>query len=151
MAGLAAGCLLATGLFAFGGAALAFVGVAALSVFTAPFLLPNLRPLRDDTVKADAATIAIREHLPKVKVEVQDVHNLTTAPNAESAGLGPTRVVVLWDTLFHGRFTRREYPGAISRCFARWLSTRRSPSGRPCRSRARRPPPRHPRPSPRAG
>jgi Zn-dependent protease with chaperone function len=37
---------------------------------------------------------------------VQDVHEFTTAPNAESVGLGPTRRVILWDTLLG--FPRRE-------------------------------------------
>jgi STE24 endopeptidase len=95
-------------------AAPTFVALAALSAFMAPFLLPNLRPLRDGVLKADAASIARREHLRPVKVEVQDVHNLTTAPNAESAGLGPTRVVILWDTLLHGRFTRREIDAILA-------------------------------------
>jgi STE24 endopeptidase len=95
-------------------AAPAFVALAALSVFTGPFLLPNLRPLRDEVLKADAASIALRERLPRIKVKVQDVHNLTTAPNAESAGLGPTRVVILWDTLLHGRFTRREIDAILA-------------------------------------
>jgi len=34
------------------------------------------------------------------------VHEFTTAPNAESVGLGPTRRVILWDTLLG--FPRRE-------------------------------------------
>jgi STE24 endopeptidase len=41
-------------------------------------------------------------------VEVQDVHRFTTQVNAEAVGLGPTRRVVLWDTLLGGRFSRGE-------------------------------------------
>ena len=39
---------------------------------------------------------------------VQDVSRDITAPNAESVGLGPTRRVVLWDTLLDGRFSHSE-------------------------------------------
>jgi STE24 endopeptidase len=58
--------------------------------------------------------LAKREGLPRIRVEVQNVHQLTAAPNAESAGLGPTRVVVLWDTLFQGHFTRREIDAILA-------------------------------------
>ena len=46
--------------------------------------------------------------MPGTQAEVQDVHRFTTAPNAESVGFGPTRRVILWDTLLDGRFDRRE-------------------------------------------
>jgi STE24 endopeptidase len=39
---------------------------------------------------------------------VQKVRKQTTAPNAEAVGIGPSRRVILWDTLLDGRFTRRE-------------------------------------------
>jgi STE24 endopeptidase len=39
---------------------------------------------------------------------VQDVHSDTSAANAFAAGLGPSRRVVLWDTLLDGRFTLGE-------------------------------------------
>jgi len=39
---------------------------------------------------------------------VQRVSRSITAPNAESVGFGPTRRVVLWDTLLDGRFSRNE-------------------------------------------
>ncbi|TMK42379.1 MAG: hypothetical protein E6G56_01605 [Actinobacteria bacterium] len=98
-------------------AAPTFVALAALATFTTPFLLPSLRPLRGQLLKADAALFARREGVPGVKVKVQNVHELTTAPNAESAGLGPTRVVVLWDTLLHGRFSRKEIDAILAHEF----------------------------------
>jgi STE24 endopeptidase len=98
-------------------AAPTFVGLAALATFTTPFLIPDLRPLRGEVLKADAALFARREGVPGVKVKVQDVHRLTTAPNAEAAGLGPTRVVVLWDTLLHGRFKRKEIDAILAHEF----------------------------------
>ena len=53
-------------------------------------------------------SLARIEGIPGTKAEVQDVHRFTTAPNAESVGFGPTRRVILWDTLLNGRFDRRE-------------------------------------------
>jgi STE24 endopeptidase len=44
----------------------------------------------------------------KVPVRVQSVHRLTALPNAEAVGLGPTRRVILTDTLLSGRFTDRQ-------------------------------------------
>ena len=52
--------------------------------------------------------LARHEDVPGTRAEVQDVHRFTTAPNAESVGFGPTRRVILWDTLLDGRFDRRE-------------------------------------------
>jgi len=36
------------------------------------------------------------------------VHKETTAANAEATGLGPSRRIILWDTLLDGRFSRGE-------------------------------------------
>src|SRR5262249_296510 len=49
-----------------------------------------------------------KEGLADTRLDVQDVHRFTTAPNAESVGLGPTSTVVLWDTLLDGRFSSAE-------------------------------------------
>jgi STE24 endopeptidase len=59
-------------------------------------------------VRTDERTLARIEGIPHTKVVVQDVHRFTTAPNAESVGFGPTRALILWDTLLDGRFDRRE-------------------------------------------
>ena len=40
-----------------------------------------------------------QQGLPRIPVEVAEVKEFTTAPNAEAAGLGPSRRVILWDTL----------------------------------------------------
>ena len=41
------------------------------------------------------------------RVYVEHVSDTTTQANAEAIGLGPTRRIVLWDTLLDGRFSRR--------------------------------------------
>jgi STE24 endopeptidase len=52
-----------------------------------------------------------------VEVKVQKVRKQTTAPNAEAVGIGPSRKVILWDTLLDGRFTRREVRTVIAHEF----------------------------------
>jgi STE24 endopeptidase len=87
----------------------AIVGVGVLVAFITPFLIPSVHRLHDPQLRADARQLQREEGLPKIPVEVQDVHEFTTAPNAESVGLGPTRRVILWDTLIRrNRFTREQ-------------------------------------------
>ena len=86
----------------------AIVGVGILLAFITPFLIPSVHRLHDPQLRADARRLEQVEGLPGISVKVQDVHQFTTAPNAESVGLGPTRRVILWDTLLGGRFPRRE-------------------------------------------
>ena len=86
----------------------AIVAVGVLLAFITPFLIPSVHRLHDPQLRADARRLEQVEGLPGISVKVQDVHQFTTAPNAESVGLGPTRRVILWDTLLGGRFPRRE-------------------------------------------
>lgn len=89
-------------------AAPVFAGLALLSTFLSVYLIADTRPLRDPATAADVRALARSEGIPGTKAEVQDVHRFTTAPNAESVGFGPTRRLILWDTLLDGRFNRRE-------------------------------------------
>jgi STE24 endopeptidase len=84
-----------------------FAALALLSTFLSIYLIPGTHPLRDPVIAADARTFAATEGVPGTKVLVQKVSRSVTAPNAEAVGLGPTRRVVLWDTLLDGRFSRR--------------------------------------------
>jgi STE24 endopeptidase len=84
----------------------AIVAVGVLVAFISPFLLPSVHRLHDAGLRADARELERVEKLPRIPVKVQEVHTFTTAPNAESLGLGPTRRVILWDTL--GGFPRGE-------------------------------------------
>jgi len=85
----------------------AFVGLVALFAFVLPYLTPGLSPARP-ALKAEARQLARTEGTDPVRVDVQDVDADTTAPNAEAMGLGPTRRVVLWNTLVDGRFTAKQ-------------------------------------------
>lgn len=89
-------------------AAPVFAALTLLSVFVSPFVIPNTHPLRDPSIAADARALAAREGVRGTKVLVQEVSREVTAPNAESVGFGPTRRVVLWDTLLDGRFSRSQ-------------------------------------------
>lgn len=56
---------------------------------------------------ADASALARDEGLPQVPVTVLDVDEETAAPNAMTAGIGPTRRVIMWNTLLQS-FERDE-------------------------------------------
>jgi len=85
-----------------------FVGLALLFSFLSPYLIPDTSSLRDPHLVADAHRLERKEGVDDPRLVVQDVHRFTTAPNAEALGLGPTKTVVLWDTLLDGRFNRSE-------------------------------------------
>jgi STE24 endopeptidase len=78
------------------------VAVAALLVVVQPLLGPKLHPV-PRPVAAD-----VRELAGEVRVGVEKASRRTRRANAEALGLGPTRRIVLWDTLLDGRFTRAE-------------------------------------------
>ena len=88
-------------------AAPVFVGLALLFAFVSPWLAPTQK-LRDPRLLAAAARFERAEGVPHTPVVVQPVHDVTRVPNAEAEGIGPSRRVVLWDTLVDGRFTERE-------------------------------------------
>jgi len=85
-----------------------FIGLALLFVFVYPYLLPNLGSLRDRELTAEARQLADEQGIEPIPVKVEEVRTFTTAPNAEAAGLGPSRRIVLWDTLLTGRFEQNE-------------------------------------------
>jgi Zn-dependent protease with chaperone function len=88
-------------------AAPVFVGLGALFAFVDPYLVPTHR-LDDPALAAAARRLEAREHVGPVPVVVQDVHDVTSLPNAEAMGLGPSRRIVVWDTLVDGRFSPAE-------------------------------------------
>jgi Zn-dependent protease with chaperone function len=89
------------------GAAPVFVSLALLLAFVTPYLVPDLRE-PGPSLAADAREIARATKLEDVDFKVQEIGDLTEAPNAFAAGLGPSRKVVLWDTLLEAPFDRDE-------------------------------------------
>jgi STE24 endopeptidase len=79
------------------------VALAAALILLEPLVGPTLRPLRPRPVAA-----AVEEVAAGLPVRVERASKRTRRANAEAIGLGPTRRIVLWDTLLDGRFTRAE-------------------------------------------
>jgi STE24 endopeptidase len=94
-------------------AAPVFVGLAILFAFISPWLL-DTRPLYSPKLRAAAVRLERVEGVPHTPVVVEPVRDVTTLPNAEATGFGPSRRVVLWDTLVDGRFTDREVIAVIA-------------------------------------
>jgi STE24 endopeptidase len=90
-----------------GGPLLAVLGAG--TVLLQPLVMaPRLDPLDDRQLVAEIRRLGRLEGVRPLPVEVKRASERTTRPNAEVAGIGPTRRVVLWDTLLDGRFTRAE-------------------------------------------
>lgn len=95
-----------------------FIGLAMLFAFVVPYLAPDLHPLRDPELAADARRLAEAQGVSDIPVRVQAVSDVTSAPNAGAAGLGPSRRVILWDTLLDGRFGPDEIRFVLAHEFA---------------------------------
>lgn len=88
-------------------AAPVFVGLTLLLAFVSPWLTSTHR-LEDPQLRATVMRLERIERVRHTPVVVQPVRDVTTVPNAEAEGIGPSRRVVLWDTLVSGGFTERE-------------------------------------------
>lgn len=80
-----------------------FVGLALLFGFIYPYLVINQADPPADLERA-AERYARQQGTDEIKLVVEEVSDFTDAPNAQAAGLGPSRRVFLWDTLIDGRF-----------------------------------------------
>jgi STE24 endopeptidase len=89
------------------GAVPVFAGLALLLAFLTPYLVPDQHD-PDPALAADAKRIARETGQEGVDFKVQEIGDLTEAPNAFAAGLGPSRRVVLWDTMLAPPFDRDE-------------------------------------------
>lgn len=90
-------------------AAPALVALILAFAFVSPYLVPDTSPVDDPRLAAEARALERIENAPEARLRVQDVHRFTDAPNAEALGLGPSRTVVLWDTLLRNDdFSREE-------------------------------------------
>jgi STE24 endopeptidase len=95
------------------GAAPVFTGLALLFAFLSPYLVPDQRD-PGSALAEDARRIARATDQDDVELKVQEISDLTEAPNAFAAGVGPSRRVVLWDTLLEEPFDRDEVRVAIA-------------------------------------
>jgi STE24 endopeptidase len=93
-----------------GGPALALGATALLLAYPLVVqpLFNRFTPLPNRQLAAQIEALARKEGVTVQSVEVADASRQTTAANAYVAGIGPTRRVVLFDTLLDGRFSRPE-------------------------------------------
>ncbi len=83
-------------------------GPGAARLLVSPFLMPDLRSPEDRRLEATVREYERVQGLPEIPVKVEEVKEFTDEPNAFATGLGPTRRVILWDTLVDGGFSRPE-------------------------------------------
>jgi STE24 endopeptidase len=80
-------------------------------------------PVRSPQLAAAIRTLEEREGTGRPAVRVSPIHDDTTAANAYSVGIGPSRSVFIWDTMLDGRFTAAEVRFVIAHelsHLARW-------------------------------
>jgi STE24 endopeptidase len=85
---------------------LAIVGIVAAVTLLAPYLASELRPL-EPSLRRAAEAFEREQGVDGISYGVEDVGDTTPLANAYAAGFGPTKRVVLWDTLLDGRFDDR--------------------------------------------
>lgn len=87
--------------------AVAFVAIGALFTFSSPYLIRDTTPLESPQLRAAAVEFERDQGISGVPVAVEHVSGTTSQANAYAIGLGPSRKIVLWDTLLDGRFSDR--------------------------------------------
>jgi STE24 endopeptidase len=85
-----------------------FTAVAALGVFLGPYLYTGLDRPDDPGLVARYERLERAEGLRGIPLRIESVSEETSQANAFAFGLGPSRRVVLWDTLLDGRFSPAE-------------------------------------------
>jgi STE24 endopeptidase len=86
--------------------AAAFVGIAALLTFVSPYLVTT-KPLDDPGLVSAGRQYERQQGVEGIPLRVEEVSGDTSDANAYATGLGPSRRVILWDTLLDGRFSDR--------------------------------------------
>lgn len=92
---------------------LAAGGIVLALAIGLQFVLPYVQrlgthPVRSRQLAAQIRTLEQREHVGRPVVRVAPVSGDTSAANAYSIGIGPSRSVIIWNTMLDGRFTPRE-------------------------------------------
>lgn len=82
-----------------------FVGIVALLNFVAPYLDFTTKPLRDKTLIAAAESYERELGVSSIPLRVEEVSQDTDQANAYAFGFGPSRRVVLWDTMIQDPFS----------------------------------------------
>ncbi|MBV8480069.1 MAG: M48 family metalloprotease, partial [Actinobacteria bacterium] len=84
-----------------------FIGLTLLFAFVSPYLVQTHR-LHDARLQAIASRLETEEGVGHVPIEVENISDVTSLPNSEAAGLGPSRRVIIFNTMLDGRFSTGE-------------------------------------------
>ena len=85
-----------------------FVAIGALFTFVSPYLDFTTHPLKDEALLASAHRYESALGVGDIPIRVEKVSDDTDQANAYAYGLGPSRRVVVWDTLLRRPFTQDE-------------------------------------------
>ena len=85
-----------------------FTAIAALGVFVSPYLYTGLERPDDPGLVTRFDRLERAEGLHGIPLRIESVSEETSQANAFAFGVGPSRRVVLWDTLLDGRFSPAE-------------------------------------------
>ena len=85
-----------------------FTAIAAVGVFVGPYLYTGLERPDDPGLVARYDRLQRAEGLHGIPLRVESVSEETSQANAFAFGVGPSRRVVVWDTLLDGRFSPSE-------------------------------------------
>ncbi len=85
-----------------------FVAIGALFTFVSPYLDFTTDPLKNPALLASARQYEAELGLGRVPIRVEKVSDDTDQANAYAYGVGPSRRVVVWDTLLRRPFTKDE-------------------------------------------
>ena len=85
-----------------------FTAIAAVGVFVGPYLYTGLERPDDPGLVARYDRLQRAEGLHGIPLRVESVSEETSQANAFAFGVGPSRRVVVWDTLLDGRFSPNE-------------------------------------------
>jgi STE24 endopeptidase len=101
---------------------LAAAGVVLALAVGLQLVLPYVQrlgthPVRSPRLASQIGKLERREHVGRPVVRVAPVSGETSAANAFSIGIGPSRSVIIWNTMLDGRFT----PGEVRFVFAHEL------------------------------
>jgi STE24 endopeptidase len=91
-----------------------FVAIVAILSFVAPYLVFGTEPLGNADLVGAAEAYESQQGLSHIPLRVEEVSAYTDQANAYAFGIGPSRRVVLWDTLLDDRFTVGEQKVVIA-------------------------------------
>ena len=91
-----------------------FVAIASIFTFVAPYLDFTTKPLRDEALLEAARVDESELGLGHIPLRVEEVSQDTDQANAYAFGIGPSRRVVLWDTMLLPPFTEAEQKVVIA-------------------------------------